>query len=355
MIRLSKFAIYSWCVLLVNLFVILWGVYVRATGSGAGCGSHWPLCNGAVIPISPQIETIIEFTHRLSSGLSLIMVVIMFIWAYRVFPRKHIIRLGATLSLIFILTEALVGAGLVLFEWVAHDASTGRVISMAVHLVNTFLLLAALTLTGWWATTGESISPKQNKLLLWVFSFAFLGVIVLGVSGAITALGDTLFPAQSLVEGIEQDFSPTAHFVLRLRVWHPILAIITGAYLILLGGLLAMYANDEWRNIHQLDELGNGYLERHYRFVKYFSILLICAVIIQLMAGLVNLLLLAPVWMQLVHLFLADFVWISLVLLAANAFSKASISETISETNKSTGSSSMSNLQVGANLARYVD
>jgi heme A synthase len=355
MIRLSKFALYSWFVLLVNLFVILWGVYVRASGSGAGCGSHWPLCNGVVIPISPQIETIIEFTHRLSSGLSLILVVVMFIWAYRAFPRKHIVRFGATLSLIFIFTEALVGAGLVLFEWVAHDASTGRVISMAIHLVNTFLLLAALTLTGWWATTGESISLKKNKLLLWVFGFAFLGVIALGVSGAITALGDTLFPAQSLVEGIQQDFSPTAHFVIRLRVWHPVLAIIIGAYLILLGGLLAMYANDESRKVHQQNELDYGYLERHYQLVKNFSIILICAVVAQLLAGLINLLLLAPVWMQLVHLFLADFVWISLVLLAANTFSKASIPETISETSKSTGSSSISNLQVGANLAKYID
>lgn len=326
MSRQAKFSVYAWGVLIFNLGVILWGAYVRATGSGAGCGSHWPLCNGMVIPRAPQLETIIEFTHRATSGLAFLLVVGMFIWGFRLFPKKHVVRLGATLSLIFIITEALVGAGLVLFEWVAHDASLGRVISMSVHLVNTFLLLASLTLTAWWSKNNDTVRLRDQGILLWVFGIALAGVLVLGVSGAITALGDTLFPVNSLAEGIEQDFNPAAHIAIRLRVWHPILAIVVGSYLIIIGGLILLYARDEVRSTLKSKMDGVGHDELQYKIKKYsnvsrFSSLLITIVIIQLLAGLINLILLAPVWMQLIHLLLADLLWIGLVLLVNSMFS----------------------------------
>ena len=149
---ISSFAKYSWFVLGYNLLVILWGAYVRATGSCAGCGSHWPLCNGEVIPRAPRIETIIELTHRLSSGLSLILVVILFIWAWRSYPRGSLVRKGSGLVMVFILTESLIGAGLVLFEWVGQDTSTSRAVAISIHLINTYLLIGALTLTAWWAS-----------------------------------------------------------------------------------------------------------------------------------------------------------------------------------------------------------
>ena len=105
-----------------NLAVILWGAYVRASGSGAGCGAHWPLCNGEVIPRAPSIATLVEYSHRLTSGLALLGVVALMVWTWRVWGRGHPARRGALLSLIFILTEAAVGAGLVLFELVADNA-----------------------------------------------------------------------------------------------------------------------------------------------------------------------------------------------------------------------------------------
>ena len=127
-----------------------------------------------------------------------------------------------------------------------------------------------------------------------------MGVIFIGVSGAITALGDTLFPTASLIEGIRQDINPSAHFLIRLRVWHPLIAISVGLYLIFLAGLLA-FLYDNLR-------------------VKRFAGVLIALFILQLGAGLFNLLLLVPVWMQIVHLLLADLVWITLVLFAAVVF-----------------------------------
>ncbi len=303
----KRYSIYAWFVLIFNLGVILWGAYVRATGSGAGCGSHWPLCNGEIIPRAQEIETIIEYSHRLSSGIAFLLVVGLFILGFRSYPKGHQVRLGASLSLLFIITEALVGAGLVLFEWVADDASLGRAISMAVHLVNTFLLLASITLTAWWASGGEKVEFKNQRGTLLAIGVGILGLIVLGITGAITALGDTLFPASSLLEGVSQDLDSTSHFLIRLRVWHPLIAITTGLYIIFIAGVLAYL------------------LEK--RYAKQFALALIVIFIIQLGAGIINLLLLAPVWMQIIHLLLADLVWTNFVLFTAAVFAKSGMSE----------------------------
>lgn len=299
MMRFSRFATYAWGTLGYNILVILWGAYVRATGSGAGCGSHWPLCNGEVLPRSPQFETIIEFIHRLSSGLALILVILLFLWGMRNYARGNPVRLGVSLSMLFIITEALVGAALVLFSWVANDQSIARVVSISVHLVNTFLLLASLTLTAWWASGGKAVKPHSRSLSVWGFAAGMTAMLILGVSGATTALGDTLFPSGSLAAGIQQDFEPTAHFLIRLRVWHPIIAIVTGLYIVFLALITGLSADQV--------------------VTKKLSWTLGIIFCIQLSAGLVNLILLAPVGMQLLHLLLADLAWISLVLLGASS------------------------------------
>ncbi len=298
----KSFTRFAWAVLFVNMLVVLWGAFVRATGSGAGCGAHWPLCNGEVIPRAQQIETIIEFSHRLSSGLALILVVILFVWAWKISTKQHPVRLGASLSLFFIITEALVGAALVLFKWVAQDASTGRVISIAVHLVNTFFLLASITLTAWWASGGSAVQIKGNGKKSWVLIPALVGVLLIGITGAITALGDTLFPVSSLAEGIRQDFLDTAHILIRLRIWHPIIAVMVASY----TGLVCYW---EWKSNQD-------------PWIKRFSAILGGLFILQLCAGLLNIFLLAPVWMQLIHLLLAELVWITLILLTASVLAK---------------------------------
>jgi heme A synthase len=245
----------------------------------------------------------------LTSGLSLLLIFILLIWAYRVFPKGNPVRLGASLAIIFIITEALVGAGLVLFQWVAKDASLGRVISMGVHLINTFLLLASLVLTAWWASGGEPVNLRGYGIILWLIIFALFGVILSGASGAITALGDTLFPSNSLAEGIQQDFSPATNILIRIRVWHPLIAGMVGIYLTFLSGLLALF--------------------RVTAIIRRFALILMVFLVSQLIAGLVNLMLLAPVWMQIVHLFLADMVWISMVLLSATNFARSEVSQTM--------------------------
>ena len=291
-----RFAWYAWSVLAFNLAVVLWGAYVRASGSGAGCGSHWPLCNGEVMPQSPAAATIIEFTHRLMSGLDLLLVGGLCLWARRVFPREHAVRLSAVLSAVFLLSEALIGAGLVLFEHVTKDASIARAYWLAGHLLNTLTLLACLTLSAWWATAA--FPARFAPRLLRVAGLSFGGAMLLGVSGAIAALGDTLFPPASLAAGLHEDFSASVNLFVRLRVWHPVIAAVVVA-----GLLFAVVP----------------VAARGSAATRWLSAILGALVAAQLAAGFVNLLLLAPVWMQIVHLLLADLMWASLVLFFASA------------------------------------
>ncbi len=194
--KLSAYAKYAWFVVAFNMGVILWGAYVRATGSGAGCGSHWPLCNGVVIPRSQSVETLIEFTHRLSSGVAFLLVVGLLIWAWRVFPKGSIVRNGAVFSMLFMTTEALVGAGLVLFELVADNISIARAVSISIHLVNTFLLLACLSLTAWWSSGGKPVQLSGKNFYMSILGLGFIGMLILGVSGALTGqlAGRRTFP-----------------------------------------------------------------------------------------------------------------------------------------------------------------
>jgi heme a synthase len=290
-----RFARYAAAVLAYNLGVVLWGAFVRATGSGAGCGNHWPLCNGEVVPQAPAVATFIEFTHRASSGIDVVLVAILAVWAFRAFPRRHAVRLGATLSSLFLVTEALIGAALVKLEQVAQNASVGRAYSLSAHLINTLTLLACLALTVWWAAGGARLSLRGREAWLALPGIALL--VLAGIGGAIAALGDTLFPATSLAAGFHADFDPAAHLFLRLRLLHPLLAASA-------GGWIVVYALTRAARLPES------------RPLAYSTAALVG---VQVVAGITNLLLLAPVWMQMVHLLLADLLWISLVLLAAIA------------------------------------
>jgi heme A synthase len=296
-VRSARFVAFAVLTLAANLFVIAWGAYVRASGSGAGCGSHWPLCNGEVLPQSPAMTTMVEFTHRVTSGLALLMVLGLVVWAFRSKPRGNPapVRLGAIFSLVFIIGEALVGAGLVLFEMVAQNESIARAMWMAVHLVNTFFLLGALTLTVWWSTTGRGVRLRDQGATGWLLLGGALGLLLVGASGGVTALGDTLYPAASLQAGLQQDFSPTAAFLIRLRVLHPMIAISVGIAVAAIATVVHQQRPD----------------------ARPFARVVIGLFLVQLAAGALNVALAAPIWLQLSHLLLADAVWISYVLLAA--------------------------------------
>ena len=300
---MDRFARYSWFALAYNVAVILWGTAVRATGSGAGCGSHWPLCNGEVLPRAPRIETIIELTHRVTSSLAGLVVIGLVVMAFRMRPRGHAARRAAVLSLVFILTEGAVGAGLVLFELVADKQSMARAMFMATHLVNTFFLLAFLTLTAHFASGGKPFRWRGRGGGLMALGLGAL--IVAGVSGAVAALGDTLFPSATLADALKQDLSPTAHLLIRLRVLHPVISVAAGLFMALLAA-------------RAMSDPATARLAVSARWTAGL-------VVAQIAAGVVNVLLLAPVWMQVVHLLLADLLWISAILLAAQALATGEV------------------------------
>ena len=301
---MSRLARFAWIVLAYNLAVIAWGAYVRASGSGAGCGSHWPLCNGEVVPPSPSVATLIEYSHRLTSGLALIGVVVLLIWVRRACRPGDPARLGAALSLLFMLTEAAVGAGLVLFRLVAENASMARAMFMGVHLLNTFILLACLALTAWWLSGGLPIGWRGRSSTTAAVVGGCVALLIVSSSGAIAALGDTLFPSTSLSDALQADLSATSHFLIRLRMFHPVLAVATALALLAIAPRLAR--------------------DRGPR-VRRLAVGVCSMVAVQIVLGFANVLLLAPIWLQLVHLMVADAIWISFVLLGAEALSETPV------------------------------
>ena len=295
---------YAWAALAYTVGVILWGAFVRASRSGAGCGAHWPLCNGVIIPRDPSIETIIEFSHRLTSGLALIVVVVLLAWVWRACAAGHPARRAAAWSVFFMLTEAAVGAGLVLFEYVAENESMARAQWMAAHLLNTFFLLAAQTLTAWWLSGAPAISTTRRRGAVVALSVMAVGLLLVGASGAVAALGDTLFPERTLSDALAADLSPTSHLTIRLRVLHPTLAVLTAV------GLLF--------GAPRLAKSGHAAAVALARWIALLAGL-------QLVIGAANVVLLAPVWMQLLHLAVADAVWILFVLLGASVLAAAEV------------------------------
>ena len=304
----SAFTRYAWFTVGYNLLVVLWGAFVRATGAGAGCGSHWPLCNGEVLPRERTTELLIELSHRITSGIDGFVVLGLVIFAYLRFSKGHRVRRAALASLVFLLAEVLVGAGLVRFELVADNASAERAVVMAFHLINTFLLLAALTVTALWAGGEEEPELRtRGAAVPGLLTLGALGLLLLGASGAVTALGDTLFPVAGTMLGGTvpepgENLSATTHFLVRLRIFHPLIAVGVGAGVLLIAALVARM--------------------RPGRRVRWSAGTVAGLFLVQMVCGLANVALKAPVWMQLLHLLLADLVWIAFVTLSVTALAR---------------------------------
>ncbi|MDX1439785.1 MAG: COX15/CtaA family protein [Rubricoccaceae bacterium] len=286
----TAFRRFAWSLLGYTLLVILWGGFVRASGSGAGCGDHWPLCNGDVIPRSPAVETMIEFSHRLTSGVAGVLSVVLVVWALMAFGRRSTVFRASLGVLFFMALEAAIGAGLVLFEYVAYNASIARAYWMATHLVNTFFLLAMIVLTAWTAGGGTMPRLRNQATHGWLVVASLIALLILGASGAVTALGDTLATGGS----IDPSENPIVGTLVGLRLYHPILAC--AVFLVIVSTILA-------QNRHQIPKQAT-------RFGRWLAILMV----VQLIVGLANVQLHAPIWIQLVHLLLTDLIWISAIL-----------------------------------------
>lgn len=289
---------YAWLVVAWNIAVILWGAIVRATGSGAGCGNHWPLCNGEVVPHTPQIATIIEFTHRVMTGGASVAMLGLLLWTFRGTRPRHIARISAAVAALLLADEAFLGALLVKLGYVVGNQSTGRFIVLPIHLANTLLLLAALALTAHFL--GREAGFMRGSVEFQYPALSLLGLaatVVVGVTGSLAALGDTLFPAASLRAAMAQDFSAASPWILRLRWVHPVSAVVAGLFIVALLWVTGMHrpgSKDRPLGLWIAGLLGFQYL-----------------------LGIADVLLRAPTGMQIVHLLGADTLWVVLVVLAA--------------------------------------
>jgi heme A synthase len=301
--KISGFAKFAWLTLAYNVVVILWGVFLRASKSGDGCGQHWLTCHGEVIPSAPELKTIIEFSHRMTTGPAFLLVIILLIWAFRRFEKGSPVRQAAVASFVFIVSEVLIGAVLVLTGNTAETLTAERPFLAIGHLINSFLLLASLTLTAWFAADNRRIILTRRGKPVLLIVIAVVAILFVGTSGSVAALSSMLFPSETLTEGISKDFSAGSNILLRLRVAHPILSIMTGVYLLFLAGWLNALSGNDAR-------------------IKRSSNILSVMVIVQLAFGALTLLTLAPIVMQVGHLLLADLLWISFILLSANFLSR---------------------------------
>jgi len=284
---------YAWLVVAWNIAVILWGAVVRATGSGAGCGNHWPLCNGEVIPTSPRLATIIEFTHRMMTGGATLTIFVLLVWTFRATRARHLARITAIASTLLLLNEAFLGALLVKLGYVVANQSTGRFIVLPIHLANTLLLLAALALTAHFL--GRDSGFMNGSVEYRFLGLALVGLaatIAVGVTGSLAALGDTLFPNATFA----QDFQHSSPWILRLRWVHPAASLVAALF------ILAIVWASRARESASTRKLANAVLG---------------LVLFQFALGGLDVLLRAPTWMQIVHLLGADIFWAALIVLAA--------------------------------------
>ena len=284
---------FAWAVVGWNIFVALWGAVVRSTQSGAGCGNNWPLCNGQVIPVSPTWHTVIEFVHRQTVTVSVLTLIALVVWTFRATPKGSAARVFAGLSTVLLVNEAFLGALLVKLGYVTSNRSVGRVIVLSIHLSNTLLMLGAMTMTAYMLGTGSrwaSLRARGKDKAVAVTGL--LATLVVGVSGSLAALGDTLFPSSTLRAAFAADFDAASPWLLRLRGVHPLSAVVAGMFVI-------------WLVVR------NG----GSRLAK----ILLGLLALQFLLGIGDVLLLAPTWMQILHLFGADLYWVALVVLAANA------------------------------------
>jgi cytochrome c oxidase assembly protein subunit 15 len=273
------------------VLVILWGAVVRATGSGAGCGDHWPLCNGQFFPSHPRLATVIEFAHRSMSGFLTTLIAALIGWTFLRLPRGHRARRAAVWTGILLITEALLGAVLVKGGYVEANTSNARVAMQCIHFTNTMLLLAALTLTWWWARERQPLTAAPRlRPVAWL---TLAATILTGATGSVAALADTLFPSSSLLAALAQDLNAHAPLIVRMRWLHPAAAILA------LGCAL-------WLSLGIGGRLGRWVL---------------ALIATQFLLGGMDVLLLAPIWMQMLHLLTADLYWIALVVACTEVLS----------------------------------
>ncbi|SEC49394.1 COX15/CtaA family protein [Terriglobus roseus] len=281
---------WAWATLAFFVIVVLEGAVVRATSSGAGCGDHWPLCNGEVLPHFQRVATVIEFLHRSLTGICTAMFVGLIVWTFYATPKRHPARTASIVAGILLLIEGALGAVLVLGHYVEKNTSDARVLVQSIHFTNTMLLLAAATVVAVLLGRGMRVANAASFRIPMVLTL--LASIVTGATGSVAALADTLFPSASLRAAIAADFAANSPLLVRMRWMHPAASLLVVAGSIWLAVLMRRGGASKGANLLMLN------------------------LWMQAAIGIADVLTLAPTWIQVLHLLGADLFWITLSALA---------------------------------------
>ena len=300
-----------WSLLFFTQFVILWGAFVRASGSGDGCGQNWPSCHGRLIPESSYMQTWIEYIHRASSGLYGLFVLALVIWTYKWMGQKKESSLATSpitsqcrfyklykylpgVVLLLTVFEAFIGAQLVLSGLVGSNESWSRALVMIVHLLNTFLLVFSIMGCIYFLGFEKYCLLPRPAISPHLYGFITFWIFIVASLGAIAALGDTLYPITDWGEGLQQDFDSSSHGFIKLRVLHPLCAILLVFFIHYMG----------------FDHLSQSTLLNNFIKLSYFVLFL----------GILNLGFLAPIGLQLLHLLSVQVFWCLFVFIGFHCF-----------------------------------
>lgn len=290
-------------VLFLALFVILWGAWVRFSHSGDGCGANWPLCHNEWIPESDSSKTWVEWFHRASSSVFGLFVLFLVFFSFKYFPKNHKVRFWSVMTLVFTISEALIGAFLVLKGLTGQNFSGLRLFILNAHLLNSLFLTASLVLCLRYSSGVVSIPFKK-------IGFLAGGCLIIALTGSIASLSNTLFPSSSLSEGWVMDFDENSPWIVHLRLWHPVIAVFVGGA-VLFYLLWNFTGKNDFIQLMELFKNKKSILYKLKTLIDYNKqFFLICLLFLGLFTGGAALLTLSPLMMKMIHLLTAYLIWI---------------------------------------------
>jgi len=201
--------------------LIVLGAVVRITGSGMGCGDHWPLCHGHLFPPLNDIGTVIEWSHRLVAALVSVLVVGLAAYARwgsgipglapgvsRV-PRAPVVALGL---LVLQIALGAITVKLELPPW-----------TVILHLGTAMVLLATLLVAARDSVGAQHAAPLHLPLLGLAFVTVLFGALTANLGAAAACTG---FP---LCNG---EIWPSAGGLASIHWVHRLLAYALFAYVV---------------------------------------------------------------------------------------------------------------------------
>ncbi|MBY6180597.1 COX15/CtaA family protein [Staphylococcus warneri] len=199
---------------IIMTFVQLGGALVTKTGSEDGCGSSWPLCNGAFLPQNLPIQTIIELSHRAVSALSLIVVLWLVITAWKHIGYIKEIKPLSIISVGFLLLQALVGAAAVIWQQNDYVLALHFGISL-VSFSSVFLITLIVFSIDQKYEADEVIIKKPLRTLTWlmaiiVYLTIYTGALVRHTDSSL-AYGAWPVPFEDIVPHNVHDWVQFAH------------------------------------------------------------------------------------------------------------------------------------------------